>query len=123
MNLNYSQTTGRITKDDGDLVTEGWAGNGEGKNNPAMQGVHSVGPLPQGVYRVDPWEEQHGHLGPIVAHLCMISGDPMGRDAFFIHGPSMGENFGQESKGCIVIPREGRKCVKCLQPDTLTVTP
>ena len=122
MNLNFSQTTGRITKDDGEEVAIGWSGRGEGKANPAMQDVHSTGPLPKGVYRVDPWEEQHGHLGPLVAHLTMIQGDSFGRDAFYIHGPST-TNYGEESMGCIVVPRVGRQCVKCLAPATITVTP
>jgi hypothetical protein len=123
MNLNYSQTTGHLTKDSGEFIAEGWAGNGKGKNNPSMQNAKSVGPLPRGIYQVGPWEELHTGLGPLVAHLTMISGESFGRDAFYIHGPAVDpSHYGQESKGCIVIPREGRKCVKCLNPTTITVT-
>lgn len=123
MNLNFSQSTGNITTDSGALVAKGWAGNGDGKNNPNMQSVHNVGPLPQGVYRVDPWEENHGGLGPIVAHLEQISGETFGRSAFYIHGPSMDKaHYGQESKGCIVIPRDQRLAVRARKPDTITVT-
>ena len=123
MNLNFSQSTGVVSTDSGAIVGKGWAGNGEGKNNPAMQEVHSVGPLPRGVYSVGQWEENHPGLGPIVAHLTQIQGDAFGRDAFYIHGPAVNPSkYGQESKGCIVLPREYRLAVKARNPDTITVT-
>lgn len=126
MNLNYSQSSGAITKDDGTLVTHGWAGHGNGKNNPTMQDQHELGPLPRGVYAVGKWEARHGNLGPIVASLTQTSGNTFGRSAFYIHGPDTNpKEYGQESKGCIVIPRPGRLAVKALlvgPSDTITVT-
>ena len=122
MNLNYDQATGHLTKDDGTLVAVGWAGNGEGKNNPEMQNVHSEGPLPQGGYDVAEWEYEHNGLGHDVVALHQVSGETFDRSDFFIHGPAVNpEHYGQESKGCIVIPREGRLAVKDLRPDTITV--
>lgn len=120
-NLTYNQTTGHLTNDDGVLVAEGWAGKGEGRNNHAMQEVSCVGPLPCGKYAVQPWEAMHPGLGPLVARLIQIEGDNFHRDGFFIHGPSKGENYGEESKGCIIIPRPMRNYVNSLNPQTITV--
>jgi hypothetical protein len=126
MNLNFSQSTGLVTMDDGAHVAMGWSGNGEGKCNPAMQHVRDVGPLPQGVYRIGPWQD-HPHLGRMVAPLTQIAGETFGRDDFLIHGPSMDPaRRGQESKGCCVVPFAGRLQMHNLTPgpdDTLTVTP
>ena len=123
MNLNYSQSTGYISTDSGALIARGWAGNGDGKNNPSMQEVHNAGPLPRGVYKVGPWEENHPGLGPLVAHLEQIEGDTFGRSPFYIHGPAVDPaKYGQESRGCIVIPRDMRMAVRARNPDTITVT-
>jgi hypothetical protein len=92
------------------FVSVAWAGNHEGKNNPDMCDKPCVGPLPIGWYDAQPWEAQHGHLGPMV---CFLKPDPSnemyGRGDFFCHGPDRGPNFGQESKGCIVAEHEGRQ--------------
>jgi hypothetical protein len=122
--LSFSQTSGLVTDEAGNHVALGWSGNHDGKGNPAMQAVHCVGPLPQGLYRVDPWEEQHGHLGPMVAHLEQVEGETYGRDDFFIHGPASidSDHYGQESMGCIVVPRAGRQKIRDLAPDFVRVT-
>lgn len=122
MNLNYAQSTGKLTQDDGTLVAVGWAGRGEGKNNPSMQDIKSTGPLPQGVYTVGEWHD-HPRLGMMVAQLTQISGNTFGRSEFFIHGASRNlDKFGQESKGCIVLTHNDREEVKDLNPTTITVT-
>ena len=123
MNLNYSQATGIITDDDGHVIVpmgKAWAGRDKGKNNPDMQGVRETGPLPQGVYTVGDWGT-HGHLGPDSAQLIQTKGDTFGRSGFYIHGPAMYGNYGQESKGCIVILRLFRLKVEEMKPDTITV--
>jgi len=132
MNLNYSQTLGVVTDNDGGFIAKGWAGKGEGKNNPAMQHIHCVGPLPQGVYKMSPWSADgvkmpgHESVGPMVTMLTQISGETYEREGFFIHGPAVGRaSYGQESKGCIVIPHNQRLVVRALTlgpDDTVTVT-
>jgi len=125
MHLNYSQTTGQMTTDDGADLAHCWAGHGDSKNNPADQAKKSVGPLPQGLYTVQGWFA-HPRLGPLVAKLTQIEGETFGRDAFYIHGPSKDPaEYGQESKGCIVIPRIWRQRVSDLtqgEGHTLSVT-
>ena len=107
--LTYSQSTGIMTRD-GAFLAKGWSGNGDGKNNPDMQDVHDVGPLPRGLYSVGEWGMHD--VGPISAPLTQISGETFGRSAFYIHGPSLPAHYGQESKGCIVIPRPMRLLVQ-----------
>jgi len=122
MNLNFSQTTGAITKDDGRWIATGWAGRGLGKNNPEDQGIRNTGPLPRGVYAVGSWGD-HPVVGPNSAALTAISGETYGRSGFYIHGPGTAD-YGQESKGCIVIPRGMRLMVQAIlvEGSTLTVT-
>ncbi len=70
MILNFSQSTGTVTTEAGAFVAKGWAGRGDGKNNPDAQSIRSFGPLPQGLYKVGPWEEEHPGLGVAAAHFC-----------------------------------------------------
>ena len=85
-----------------------WAGNHDGKNNPSAQDKRGVGPLPQGVYTILP-PVHHPHLGVVAMQLEPVEGNEMfGRDAFWIHGPSNGNNRGQESMGCIIMPHDDR---------------
>lgn len=119
----YHQKTGVLLDDQGHQLALGWAGNHEGKNNPDMQQVRCVGPLPQGTYKVEPWISQHPHLGPDVAPLTQVAGETYGRGDFFIHGPSVAsDRYGEESKGCIVIPRPMRQAVEAAAPDFILVT-
>lgn len=118
----YFQHSGIMLDDDGAQIAIGWSGNGNGKNNPAAQDQHNVGPLPQGTYSVGAWQASHPRLGPWVAPLTQTSGDTFGRSAFWIHGPSQNpDKFGQESEGCIVIPRSMRLHVRDLAPDFIEV--
>lgn len=122
--LTFEQSSGAIRDEDGMLIGKGWAGHGDGKNNPAMQSVHDIGPLPQGLYDVGAWEEIHPGLGPWVAHLAQVEGETFGRSAFFIHGPAVDPaKYGQESKGCIVVPRQIRLLIKGMNPDQIRVIP
>ena len=45
--LTYSQTTGEMRTALGELLGTGYAGHGEGVNNPALQSVPDTGPLPR----------------------------------------------------------------------------
>jgi hypothetical protein len=47
----YSQSTGKLTYF-GDLIGTGYSGKGKGKNNPAMQDVKDIGPVPAGLYEI-----------------------------------------------------------------------
>lgn len=124
MNINYSQSTGIITKDDGTVLVpagHAWAGHGEGKNNPAMEQVHCIGPLPRGTYTLGAWGK-HDELGPDSCHLTQTEGESYGRDGFYIHGPSQDPiKHGQESKGCIVVEHDYRIGIIALNPNIIIV--
>lgn len=129
MNLNYSQSTGLITDDNGMVIAQGFAGNDSrpavnpnhihGYNNPNAQAIHCVGPLPRGVYDVGPWGT-HAVVGANSAPLTQTSGDSFGRSGFFIHGPGAADPA-NSSEGCIVIPHDQRLAVMALAPGTITV--
>jgi len=121
LTLTYSQSAGLITNNDGATVALGWAGHGQGLNNPIMEDVQAVGPLPRGLYRVGKWQN-HPRLGPMCAPLTQIEGETFGRSGFWVHGPAIDpRRTGQESEGCIVIPRPGRQAVHDLNPDQIQV--
>ena len=105
--LFYNRQAGILTDDAGDVIADGfYAGMNLGKNNPAMQEVHNVGPLPAGVYTIGqlmihPPGDPLRHLGP-----CMsLTPDPatvmFGRGGFFFHLDNP-LHPGSSSNGCVV---------------------
>lgn len=114
--VRFSQSTGAydlITEDGGVEVSSehigtGWAGCGEGKNNPSMQGVKNVGPLPRGNYHIGPPKNES--TGPYSLRLTPFPDTQMlGRSGFLIHGPAQDPSIrGEESHGCPILVRLGR---------------
>lgn len=114
MNFKYYQSTGKIflVQDDGTEVLRGigWAGHSAGKNNPAMQCVKGVGPLPRGWYTIgNPYENPH------TGHYTMdltpdLTNDMCGRDLFRIHGANP-TNPEMSSDGCIIQERPVREAI------------
>jgi len=117
--LTYAQGLGVLSAKDGFLAT-GYAGADEGKNNPAMQDVKNVGPLPRGKYTITgpecvgttfPCPDCHGATahrhGPYVLRLHPVQGNEMfGRAGFLVHGDN---GHGTASEGCICIGRSFRQ--------------
>lgn len=109
----YEQSTGFMTYSDGALLDKGYAGgnkgkNPEGKNNPTMQGIPNVGPLPRGKYTMMYVVEQHAALGPYAIFLQPdMENEMFGRSDFFVHGDRIGHP-GTASEGCIVLSRAAR---------------
>lgn len=117
MSWVYEQATGKLYNPDGNFVAKGYAGgncgkNPEGKNNPALQGVKSVGPLPVGIYTLgDPVLQSH--LGPFAIPLVPDSSNIMyNRGDFFIHGDAI-DAPGSASEGCVIMPRNIRNNLWC----------
>lgn len=107
MTWTFEQSTGRMLHD-GERVAIGYAGAGEGKNNPDMQDVHNVGPLPRGTYEIGEPSDTKTH-GPYVLHLTPDADNEMfGRSAFLIHGDSV-VRPGTASEGCIILGRAIRE--------------
>jgi hypothetical protein len=102
----YEQATG-IMLHDAEEVGTGYSGHGIGLNNPKIQNVRGVGPIPQGRYTIQPPSE-HPQLGPIaLALLPDLTNKMFLRDGFFCHGDNAEQNH-TASEGCIIMPRTVR---------------
>lgn len=113
--IRYHQSTGLyelIRDGQAEKLGVGWSGCGKGKNNPSMQGVHSVGPLPRGRYTIGK-PTTHPTVGPFAMRLTPIEGtDMLGRDGFLIHGPAKDpKDRGNESHGCPILERARREAL------------
>lgn len=102
----YSQRDGRLYKSDGIYVDTGYAGKGDGKNNPSLQNAHNVGPIPQGLY-IFGWPiDDTGHTGPYSWPLYQSPENEMfGRNGFRGHGDNKDHTA---SEGCIIFQRATR---------------
>ena len=118
----YRQSTGELLDPNGLPVTSGYAGNGWGKNNPAAQDQHDVGPLPIGKYQIgNPYASPK--TGAITLNLTPDpQNDMYGRAGFRIHGDSL-EHPGAASDGCIILERPYRMLLGASEDHELEVTP
>jgi hypothetical protein len=122
----YEQKTGKLFDPAGKLVATGYAGgncgkNPEGKNNPLMQAIKSIGPIVCGVYRFGNPVLQ-SHLGPFAIPLFADRTNKMfGRGDFYCHGDTTPS--GNASQGCIIVPRVIREMMwKSLDHDLEVVS-
>ena len=103
----WSQGDGILSKD-GKERAKGYSGNSLGKNNPLMDSVKNMGPIPRGLWRIDAPRDTDEH-GPYVLGLTPFGEtDTKGRGGFLIHGDSK-SNPGEASKGCIIVGRKVRE--------------
>lgn len=100
----YVQINGRVYDPDGRVIGFGYSGRSGGKNNPHMQSVHDVGPIPTGIYTIGSPHDTVTH-GPFVLPLTPDPSNQMfDRSGFLIHGDSIIAP-GTASTGCIILPR------------------
>lgn len=119
MTWAYYQASGKLSHDGADVAL-GYSGAGEGKNNPAAQETHNVGPIPRGNYTISGPHDTVTH-GPYVLPLTPDPANEMfGRSAFLIHGDSV-VHPGTASEGCIIMPRAVREQVWASGDTSLTV--
>lgn len=101
MSWQYQQSTGKLFYRNAYIAT-GYAGYGVGKNNPDMQNINDVGPLPCGNYNIN------APVDDVVTGKFTLPLDPFlnnvmfGRNEFKIHGDSI-LSPGNGSHGCIVM--------------------
>ena len=110
MMLHYFQSSGELSQENGALIARCYSGSvmGGGKNNPTMQSVRGVGPLPCGTWDIVQ-VVRNTHLGPIALELEPTSGtNTFGRSSFYVHCDSI-SHPGDASHGCIVVPPQGGK--------------
>jgi hypothetical protein len=103
----YNSSTGAFKTSDGNLVALCYSGHGDGLNNPALEAVAIVGPIPRGRWQIVRWDDHHGTKGPIVAVLRPDGHDAHGRSGFLIHGDNTAANH-SASHGCIIMNRPAR---------------
>jgi hypothetical protein len=106
----YMQCSGNLYDPEGGDIATGSSGKDigilKGRNNPAMQPVPYVGPIPVGLWRIGAWRPDKPYMGP---HVRELLPDPatskavtgMGRDpkTFYMHGGGI-----NASQGCILMP-------------------
>jgi hypothetical protein len=117
MMFTFEQITGKWRDDSGVLIGIGYSGAGVGKNNPSMEGIVDVGPIPCGNYLIKgpPFDSpKHGkfvlYLVPDAdtkARIIAYGRDP---NTFLLHGDSI-ENAGTASQGCVIQDRGTREAV------------
>lgn len=108
MTWTYSQRTGEL-KHNARIITIGYAGRGLGYNNPKMENLANIGPLPKGKYTIIELIESHRTTGKYSLRLLPASNNKMyGRSGFLIHGDNNKRN-GTASHGCIILKLVYRK--------------
>ncbi len=102
----FSIRQGIIMSASGMTIAKGvFSGHGAGLNNPDMEKVVGIGPIPRGIYIIGPLEAQHGKLGPNVMSLTPAPGtQDWGRSGFYMHGDYSGDVQRDASDGCIIAP-------------------
>ena len=114
----YKQSNGQLWHNS-EIFGAGYSGHGEGKNNPACEAIHDVGPIPVGLYRIGP-AHISANVGPCTMALDPIDHDACGRTDFRIHGDSI-HDPGGASHGCIIFPRKIRELISASDDKELEV--
>lgn len=119
MAWEYSQSMGTLYHN-GNMAGQGYSGASEGKNNPSMQAVRMVGPIPEGEYTIES-PRNSARVGPYAMPLTPQYGtNTFGRDAFYIHGDSV-SSPGSASSGCVILNRAVREQIWSSGDRTLKV--
>jgi hypothetical protein len=96
----YTQQTGEL-QHNGQHEARGYSGNGQGKNNPEMEAIHYIGPIPRGLWTIGKVFEGHASGPHAISLYPFPETNTFGRQLFFIHGDRIG-HAGDASKGCLV---------------------
>jgi hypothetical protein len=117
---SYCSANGNLSQNNR-FVGKGYSGLREGLNNPELESVEDVGPLPRGRYAIEPFFNDPGGKGAIVAHLHPTQDTiTFGRAGFMIHGDNVAMNH-TASHGCIILAREIRREMASSGDDVLEV--
>lgn len=100
----YKQSTGELFLKGSPVITPfavGYSGCGSGKNNPDMQCVKDIGPIPKGWYTLgEILDEPAAYTIKLIPD---VSNEMCSRSGFLIHADSI-QRPGWASQGCIIIP-------------------
>ncbi|MGH7441506.1 MAG: tlde1 domain-containing protein [bacterium] len=119
MGWSYFSGTGILIGPDAAVYTNLYSGHGEGLNNPILEAVPDVGPIPAGSWTIGTafHSPQTGPMSIPLTPQDLVHG----RTGFFIHGDEIahaGEHLA--SHGCIIAPLAIRELI-CASPDKLLV--
>jgi len=109
----WDQSAGTLSRN-GKVIHSGYSGKGNGRNNPTMQGVRGIGPIPRGTWRIHaPYNSKNTgpYTLPVYANDKTPNNDThddTGRSAFRIHGDN---KTGTASQGCIILPPTVRRMI------------
>lgn len=106
----FEQSTGKLRDSDSNVVGFGYSGAAEGKNNPLMQEQHKVGPIPVGLYIIQPPQDTVTHGLYVLPLIAFPENQMFGRYGFLMHGDSI-VHPGTASQGCVIQPRDVRELV------------
>lgn len=116
----YNRPTGELSHN-GKVVGKGYSGNGEGLNNPAIESVKDVGPIPAGEYTIGDFFDDIGGKGRLVCHLIpSVLNMMFNRSGFMIHGDNKEMNH-TASEGCIILAQFIREIIFASKDYNLTV--
>ena len=119
----YAQKRGALRQPNGKVVATGYSGFDNGKNNPAMQAIHDVGPIPQGKWTIAGPPINTTEHGPFVLRLEPASStNTFSRSGFLMHGDAINAP-GTASRGCVIMPRKVREEVWSSGDTELEVVP
>lgn len=118
----YSQSQHKLYHNDTILSSDGYSGHDLGMNNPSMQSVAMIGPLPVGLYDIGN-SYNHPKLGPITMDLTPDPHNEMfGRSLFRIHPDSI-EHPHEASEGCMCQNKDVRTYISNSSDKKLIVIP
>ena len=118
----YTQKTGALLQNSKQVAT-GYSGYQDGKNNPEMQAMPNLGPIPQGEWTIEGPPFNTPEHGPYVLRLQPAPGtNTFGRDGFLMHGDAINDP-GNASRGCIIMPHDIRVAVWTSGDTDLEVVP
>lgn len=118
----YSQSKHTLYHNDTLISSDGYSGHDLGMNNPAMQSVSMIGPLPVGLYEIGK-SYDHPKLGPITMDLIPDPFNEMfGRSLFRIHPDSI-EHPHEASEGCVCQDKTTRLYINSSLDKKLVVIP
>lgn len=113
----YNSKTGALWSPSGEPVGYGYSGTGEGRDNPSLEHIRMVGPIPRGEWHVGK-AYTHKKLGVLVSNLDPVGHDAHGRSLFRIHGDNRAHDA---SNGCIILSRPLRIMIDASKDRTLNV--
>lgn len=116
MPWQYVQNSGHLYHD-GVLVGTGWAGRNienvaNGRNNPAAQNVHGIGPIPVGFYTRGKVFDSPTKGVATIPLIPDPTNEMFGRGSFEMHGFQIGSRsddpYNSSSDGCIIQEHDSR---------------